>query len=420
MDYKQIDDLVSNNSERITRMICELVDIPTENNPPNGFEKKGQEYIADVFKEMGLKIDTFAPDEIEGFEQNEAFLHGQNYQNGRKNVVGVWEGSGGGKSLLLCGHMDVAPKEPLPWTVCEPYKSIVKDGRIYGRGSSDMKGGLVAGVMAVRLLWESGFRPSGTVTIESVVDEEYASGNGTIASRFRGHNADFGIIMEPSGLAICPANVGSIMVQITIKGSAGMPYTGEETFNVAYGLGDMLGIIRDFDKMRADTPPPPIWENAVQKRMVVVTKVKAGEVKPHGQLGAPSDAFIECSVQSYPGETKNSIVDSLKDFIDERFRQKAHVNVVPIYNYVAPGNTDASGNGVKILTQAALQYIDNPKVTAAPFPCDLFALEKYGKMPGVIFGPIGGNLHAPDEWVDIDSIMKLTKTLMNMIVSWCS
>ncbi len=127
MDYKQIDDLVNQHSGQITRMIRGLVDIPTENNPPYGFEAKGQDYVEKVFENMALDIDTFAPDEIEGFEQNDAFLQGQNYENGRKNVVGTWQGTGRGKSLVLCGHMDVAPKEPMPWAVCEPYESVVID-----------------------------------------------------------------------------------------------------------------------------------------------------------------------------------------------------------------------------------------------------------------------------------------------------
>lgn len=419
LDAKKIGLLVEQHSDQIIDMVCDLVDIPTENNPPRGFEKQGQAYVTTVFENMGLHLDIFAPDEVEGYAGNDAFLHGQDYTNDRKNVVGVWKGSGGGKSLLLTGHMDVAPKEPLPWTVCEPYHSVVKDGRIYGRGSSDMKSGLVAGIMAAKLLKEAGFVPKGDVIVESVVDEEYASGNGTIASRFRGHNADFGIVMEPSGLAICPANVGSIMVMIAIKGRPGMPYTGEEIFNVAYGLADMIGIIRDFEELRENGPYPDIWENAVQKRKVVITKVKAGDVREHGQLGSPMDAFVECSVQTYPGEDKQDILLALTGFIKERFLHLAEVDIRPMYNYVAPGSTDKNGEGVTVLKACAEQYMEDVSVTAAPFPCDFFAYEQYGNMPGVIFGPVGGNLHAPNEWVDIESIIALTKTIMQMIVRWC-
>ena len=419
MDANQIDQLVEQNHKVLISMLQDLINIPTENAPPNGFEKEGQEYIAKVFKDLGLKLDVFAPDEIRGFDQNPAFLQGQNYGNGRKNVVGCWEGIGGGKSFLLSGHMDVAPKEPLPWTVCQPFESIVKNGRVYGRGSADMKGGLVAGIMAVKLMKEAGFCPKGSVMIESVVDEEYASGNGTIASRLRGYNVDFNVIMEPSGLTICPQNVGSVMVTITIKGNPGMPYTGEEIFNIAYGLADMLHIIRDFEKEREAGSYPELWENAVQKRKIVITKVKAGEVKPHGQLGSPIDAFIECSLQTYPEESEHDAVDSLRCYLSDKFLHPAEFEIPPMYHYVEPAETDADNPGVIKLKECAAQYFPNPHITAAPFPCDLFAFEKYGKVPGAIFGPIGGNLHAPDEWVDIESVKTLTKTLMLMIANWC-
>ncbi|MBT3320636.1 MAG: M20/M25/M40 family metallo-hydrolase, partial [Clostridia bacterium] len=182
---------------------------------------------------------------------------------------------------------------------------------------------------------------------------------------------------------------------------------------------DMLGIIKEFDEVRRSGEHPPMWDNAVSKRMVVVTKVKAGEVKPHGQLGVPMDAFVECSVQSYPGETRQDVLGALTAFINERFDYPELVSVTPMYNYVAPGDSDAQGEGVGALEYAAAHYMDEIKVTAAPFPCDFFAFEQYGNMEGAIFGPIGGNLHAPDEWVDIDSVKALTKTLMSMIVSWC-
>ena len=115
--------------------------------------------------------------------------------------------------------------------VCEPYESVVKEGRIYGRGSADMKAGLACALTALRELRESGFVPKGDILFESVVDEECAGASGTLASRMMGHNADYGIILEPTGLAICPACVGSLLFRLTVKGIAGMPYTGEEISN---------------------------------------------------------------------------------------------------------------------------------------------------------------------------------------------
>jgi acetylornithine deacetylase len=367
---------------------------------------------------MGLQVDVFSPMELYGFAENPAFLHERDL-SGRKNVVGIWKGTGGGRSAVLSGHMDVAPKEPLPWTVCEPFKSVARDGKIYGRGACDMKGGLACAAAALMALKSSGFVPRGDIIIESVVDEEYASGNGTIASRLKGYNADFAVVLEPSGMLICPANVGSVMVKITIAGNPGMPYTKEKIFNVSYALGALLLAIKELEEKRENGEAPALWDGAVQKRKMVVTKVKAGEVKPHGQLSSPMDAWVEVSVQTYPGETMESAVAEVESFIKGKLDNEARVTVTPLYHYIEPAQTDAGHPGVKTLMDCAKRHIAGTRVTCAPFPCDLFAFQKYGDTPGVIFGPLGGNLHAPDEWVDIESMETTTKTLCDFLVKWC-
>jgi acetylornithine deacetylase len=404
--------------ERLVGLVRSLVDIPTENHPPKGDEASGQAYIKEIYEKMGLTVEEFAPSEISGFAGNPAFLHERDLA-GRKNVVGVWKGTGKGKSLVLSGHMDVAPKEPLPWTVCEPFSSVVRDGKVYGRGSSDMKGGLACAATAVMTLKESGFIPQGDIILESVVDEEYASGNGTIASRLKGYNADFAVVLEPSGMMICPANVGSVMLNISIAGNPGMPYTKEKIFNVSYALGELLLAIRDLEEKRENEAYPPLWEEAVQKRKMVITKVKAGEIKPHGQLSSPIDAWLEVSVQTYPGETMQSAIDEVVSFIGGRLGEEAKVTVKPLYHYVAPADTATDHPGVVALESCAKNHIEDARITCAPFPCDLFAFQKYGDTPGVIFGPSGGNLHGPDEWVEIDSLKKTTNTLCDFIRQWC-
>lgn len=413
-----MDEQTSRLEDKLTGLVRALVDIPTENHPPSGDEARGQAYIKKLYKKMGLQVDVFSPLELYGFDGNPAFLHERDL-NGRKNVVGVWKGTGGGRSAVLSGHMDVAPKEPLPWTVCEPFKSVAQDGRVYGRGACDMKGGLACAAAAVMELKKSGFVPRGDIIVESVVDEEYASGNGTIASRMKGYNADFAVVLEPSGMLVCPANVGSVMVKITIAGNPGMPYTKEKIFNVSYALGALLLALRELEEIRENAPAPALWSDAVQKRKMVITKVKAGEIRPHGQLSSPMDAWVEVSVQTYPGETMEAALAELESFIREKLGPEAKVTVEPLYHYVAPADTAPDHPGVAALLDCAKRYIEDARATCAPFPCDLFAFQKYGDTPGVIFGPAGGNLHGPDEWVDIKSMVQTTKSLCDFLTEWC-
>ena len=119
-------------------LTCALVNIPTENHPPYGDEAKGQEYMKHYFKKMGFEVDEYSPQDLPEYESNLLFIK-RNF-DGRNNLAAVWKGTGGGRSLLLSGHMDVAPKEPMPWTITEPFSALMKNGKIYGRGSADMKG----------------------------------------------------------------------------------------------------------------------------------------------------------------------------------------------------------------------------------------------------------------------------------------
>lgn len=403
--------------ELLIALASDLIRIPTINFPPDGNEAPGQARLQACYEAMGLSIDRFSPADLPQYPSNPEFL--PRNLIGRENLVGTWRGSGGGKSVLITGHMDVVPIEPLPWTVTEAFEPKLLDGRLYGRGSADMKGGLAAAAIAIRMLKDEGFIPKGDVVLESVVDEEYAGANGTIASRFRGHNTDFAIVPEASGLTICPACVGGMVFKISMRGVAGMPYTGEEIPNIAFDLGDLLSLIRDFSAWRIETAPKPrLWGDTAQGAQVVVTKVKAGEAYESGQLSAPIEAWVELVMQSYPGENAETLERELNEFLRARFRDPAALKIEPMYHYCRPSATDPAHPGVQALAEA-LAPSAKPVVCGAMFSCDMFALTELGGIPSVIFGPVGGRLHGPDEWVDVESLMILSKTLAKFIRNWC-
>ena len=404
--------------DELVGLASDLVRIPTINFPPDGDEAPGQARLRAYYEALGLEIDQFSPADLPEYPSHPEFLP-RNLE-GRENLVGVWRGTGGGKSVLITGHMDVVPIEPLPWTVTLPFEPKLKDGKLYGRGSADMKGGLAAAAIAVKMLKDEGFEPRGDVILESVVDEEYAGANGTIASRFRGYNADFAIVPEASGLTICPACVGGMVFKISMRGVAGMPYTGEEIPNLGYDLGDLLGLIRDFSAYRMETAPKPkLWEGTAQGAQVVVTKVKAGEAYVSGQLSAPIEAWVELVMQSYPGESAAALERELNDYLRARFRDPSILTIQPQYHYCRPAATDPAHPGVKALSFALSAYAA-PKVCGAMFSCDMFALTELGGIPSVIFGPVGGRLHGPDEWVDVESLLIDARAMADFIRKWCA
>ena len=396
-----------------------LVDIPTVNLPPRGNEKPGQEYIRAELKELGLDTEEFSPDELPGFKTNPAFIQGQDY-TGRRNVRGLWKGSGGGRSVILNGHMDVVTEEPMPWTKCKPFESVVEGDRIYGRGTADMKGGLACALTAVRMLKDQGFIPRGDICIESVVDEEYASSAGSISARLMGRNADFAVILEPTGLNICPACLGSVVLKAYMQGIAGMPYTGETVVNPVYMLGEFISIIREYEKKRfSETAVPPLWKDTPQAAQLVITKAKSGDCRPNGQLSTPIDAWIELVIQTYPGEDMEQVFAEFKKYINARFSQPEKLSVELEYHYCLSSDQHSDTRGTQLLQKHAAAYTGNARICGAMFACDLFAFTRYGNMPAAIFGPSGEKLHGPDEWVSITSMEKATLTIRDFLIEWC-
>lgn len=402
-----------------------LVRIPTINTPPTGNELPGQALFERMCREIGLEIFTVNPADFEGGVSGRPFLEGRSYK-GRYNVVGLWRGTGQGRSLLLSGHMDVVPEAPLPWTECSPFEPVVKNGRMYGRGTADMKGGLASAFMAIKLLKHAGWTPSGDIWIESVVDEEFASGNGTIASRLAGFNADFAINMEPTGLRLYPACAGALLLKVTVRGTAGMPYTEEAMFNPIYGITKVVDLLRKYEAYRnAEQPVHPLWASASYKRSIIVTKLKAGEVQEHGQLSTPIDAWIETVIQTFPGETESSAMTAFLKYFKEEAQNISEldadqISFEKVYRYVEPSECAADHPGVRMLKRCCQRTAgDEVVVVGAPFSCDLSYFQKYGSTPAVLFGPTGGNLHAPNEWVDVDSVVTATKVYADMIMNWC-
>ncbi|MEC4840438.1 M20/M25/M40 family metallo-hydrolase [Mycobacteroides chelonae] len=145
---------------------------------------------------------------------------------GRDNVVGVLRGSGGGRSLIFNGHLDVVPANDSDEWTHDPFSGFHDETHVWGRGSVDMKSGLVAQAFATKALRESGVQLRGDLILQGVVGEEnFEHHLGTSAVLARGYTADGAIIAEPTGarrpLTVMPATPGVLVMRITVSGRSG-------------------------------------------------------------------------------------------------------------------------------------------------------------------------------------------------------
>ena len=415
---------VDQREEELVELACALVHIPSENHPPTGDEVKCQEFIASWFKAAGISARLLNLGEVEGLEEHEAFLPGRDYEN-RPNVLARLEGNGGGRSLMLSGHADTMGVGDDAWQH-DPFAAEIEGGKLYGRGSWDMKGSLAAMMLALRLFEDLDVRLRGDLLFESVVDEEHAGCNGTLANRLAGHNADGVILPEPTNFKLCHAHKGFRIVHVSVLGKSGMSFGGEKVINPVEFIGPLIEIFQGFrEKRRRETRIPDSYADDPDPVPVMLPKLQAGEFSYRVPMQIPRECKIEVYWQTMPGETQEEIESEFFDFLEERRRADSRLKDVELrYEFShrwMPG-TEIPRNHplVRTVEDAASHVLDGPPIVGgAPFPCDLFLFNTYDFGPGVVIGPDGASAHGPDEFVSVQGLVRFAKILVLTAAEWC-
>lgn len=400
-----------------------LVRIPSDNLPPRGAEAAVQAFIAEYLGSAGLEVDVFTPDDA-GVSGHPAFFPGRLYAD-RPDVVGTLKGTGGGRSLVFSGHADTVPAGP-GWTD-DPCSGAVRDGRLHGRGSFDMKGGLAAALLAAAILRRERVPLRGDVLFESVVDEEFAGGHGTLAARLRGHRADAAVVPENSGMAVYHMHRGLWLVRLTVRGAGGIDFTGSagDLDNPLEHIGRLIEWVKAYRSVRrANAVVPAAYRHLADPSPVLITKAGAGVFDDTAPIAVPDAAMVEVYLQPMPGESRREIEDEFHGYLDPLLAADAYFRAHPVershpYRFI-PGSGIPSDHPLVGCAAAALEEATGRPavVRAAPYPCDLYIFNDHFATPGILLGPGGGNAHAPDEYVLIDDLVASLKTYLGIALRW--
>ena len=205
--------------DEILEIMQDLVRIPSQNTPPLGEERACQEYIAAYLRRAKLPVDLYEPDQAPGLVKHPFYWPGREYRN-RPNLCSTLPGSGGGRSLLLTGHVDTVALGEAAWSH-PPFGAEIHAGRLYGLGSVDMKGAMGAMLVLYKAVCEQQIPLRGALSYESVVDEEEAGVNSTIAGRLRYGPMDGAVIPEITSLQIYPAARGALITHLLFSSTQG-------------------------------------------------------------------------------------------------------------------------------------------------------------------------------------------------------
>jgi acetylornithine deacetylase len=400
-----------------------LVRIDTCATPPEGKEAPAQRALYRFLKRNGLDVEIYDTGFLD--DSDHPFVRRERHYAGRPNVIARLQGTGRGRSLLLNGHMDTVTPGLNPWRE-SPWSGAIHNGRLHGRGSFDMKGGLAAQFGVCLALRKAGLRLGGDILCESVVDEEWAGGGGSLAARLRGDTADACAIGEVSGLAVFRATRGGHFFEINAR--AGDPthyFSRTEVIGPAVPMGRLLGWIDRWAEKRRRIKKGKAYADFADPAPVQVLALEANRFEAQVPWSVPLEAKMRVYFQFLPHEDVEAVVRAIKESFQEFCAGDPFFSVHRphwrdiVYPPLAGHELPADHPWTRCLTAAASTVLRRPvAATAAEFPCDAFLMQNHFGIPTLIFGPAGGGAHNVNEYVTVSSMIRTAEVLLAAALTW--
>tara|TARA_B100001250_G_scaffold85870_1_gene70963 strand:- start:4099 stop:5370 length:1272 start_codon:yes stop_codon:yes gene_type:complete len=412
----KINKAINDNKDEIIAFVQKLVRTPSLANQ----ESDVQHIIHEKLNSIGLNS-KIIPVIFSELEHHPAFNDDGFSPDSRINVTALWQGNNKAKSLILNGHVDVVPTGPEKLWNDDPFSGNIVDGKIYGRGSCDMKAGLSSGLFAIYILKNLGFSPDGDIIFQSVVGEE-SGGCGTLTNIVRGYHADAAIILEPTSLKLSPIQSGALTFRLKVPGKAthaSMRWDGISAIE-KYSL--IHQSIIDFEKERHDSFDVEYYQSKDRVAPINIGTIEGGQW--HSTV--PESIIAEGRLGVFPGESNEKAKESFERHIN-RFSQsdnwlKDHPPVIEWFEgQFESGQTSLNHPLIKELGDTYNNVSNQDAIIeGVTYGSDLRLFTNHANIPSVLFGPGDVRLaHAANENILIDEILISTEVIANMIVNWC-
>ena len=365
---------------RVVELTKALIRIPSENPP--GDQKPIADFIENEIKRIGLQVERY------------------DYEHNKPNVLGRLVGRDKRPILMLNGHVDTVPAGDAKRWSTNPFDPVEKDGRLYGRGASDMKGGIAAMICAAEEIVDAGLDLRGTLLLACVVDEE-VTGFGTRDILEKGCMSDFAIVAEPTDLKVQIAHKGALGLEILTKGR---PYHASEPrkgMNAVYKMSRVCLALAEYQGELEKITHPLVGAASIS-----VGRIEGGTARNV----VPESCRIEAERRILPGEKKENVLSSLESVFrrledeDNELELEYHVLLE-----CEPSQTSPDSLIVKKSLEAVSNVIGEPAVpSGTKGTTDMRFLVNQAGIPTVNLGP-GNCPHVIDEYVETQQLLDSTK-----------
>ena len=399
-------------ADELVALAQDLIRFPTV-NPPGEAYQPCAEFVGERLARRGMKVEyvraTGTPGDSDKYP--------------RINVIAHHEGASPGPCVHFNGHLDVV-QTGAGWTV-DPFGGEVRDGKVYGRGACDMKGGIAAAIVAVETLIDSGIALPGAIEISGTVDEESGGYGGVafLAERgwFSKPRVDHVIIPEPLNVdRVCIGHRGVWWAEIETLGRiahGSMPFLGDSA------IRHMTAVLEKFEselypQLAARHSDMPVVPDGARQSTMNVNSIHGGESEDYEGLPAPCVADscrIVIDRRFLIEETLDSVKDEVKTLLDRIARERSgfRYNLRELFS-VAPTMADRDGPTASATAKAVRQILGREaEIVCSPGTYDQKHIDRIGKLKDCIaYGPGVLDLaHQPDEWVGIGDMVDAAKVM---------
>lgn len=415
-------EVLEKNKQKYIDRLAELVSIDTHDlghGIDGGLEKQGQDYMAELFRKMGSEV-TLDPMKEEDIEKCFSLYQEGNLghqQTDRYNVYAHFNGEKPGKTLMFNGHIDVMPADEVEEWITPPFSPTIRDGKLYGRGTADMKGGLMAATMAVQLLQDAGIPFSGSVKITSVCDEE-GGGNGSMQAIMSGQRADGVVVCEGTSDELILAHMGFVFFRVKFAGKA--CHSGAKKNGVS-AIEKAIKVIRALNEKEHE------WLLHYKHPLLPAPNLNVGLI--HGGTAGSTvaeDCMFEVCVHYLPNQmSHNQVVKEFQEVVERVAKSDAwleeHLPEVQITQFGGGFEMEEHSFFVDSFKRAYSEARGKDvKVVGSPAGCDSRLWRNIADCPTIQFGP--GNLaqcHAVDEWLDLEAYLQSILIYAELILDFC-